>query len=172
MTHMTHMTHFPYIIPLRVCTRAHTWKRLLWKVRHGATCASCASCQPTNLAGSMGLSEAAAAGRRLASLMPGKPPCASLAGTASYRLDPCRIALSASGIRAATPTSGVSPSRPLYGGGASSPGVTLPKLSAPYPHSSRTRGRGPRSLPWGIIHRTLGRTERIFPLRLILEISK
>ena len=72
MTHMTHMTHFPYIIPLRVCTRAHTWKRLLWKVRHGATCASCASCQPTNLAGSMGLSEAAAAGRRLASLMAGK----------------------------------------------------------------------------------------------------
>ena len=38
--------------------------------------------------------------------------------------------------------------------------------------TGRTRGRGPRSLPWGIIYRTMGRTERIFPLRLILEISK
>ena len=37
---------------------------------------------------------------------------------------------------------------------------------------SRTRGRGPRSLPWGIIYRPWGVTERIFPLRLILEIRK
>ena len=71
--------------------------------------------------------------------MPGKPPCAPLAGTAGY------------------PPSGLSASD------IEEVGMTA---------ISRTRGRGPRSLPWGIIYRTMGRTERIFPLRLILEISK
>ena len=89
--------------------------------------------------------------------MPGKPPCAPLAGAAAYaRAAPHnRAGPGAIFDRAACEAHLAA----TYGGNPE----TL--------KNRRTKG-GPRSLPWGIIHRTLGRTERIFPLRLILEISK